>query len=322
VYQNDITCSIDTLRQSVDIIRMTNEMRDAGGSPVSGVRTEHCYAGISVYEPGDVLGPRLLSDFEAVLVLEGAPLYETDEGAQVLEPGSIVLAQPGGRETYRWDTERRTRHAFLHFTLEGLSSNWPDSGDWPRWQLHPAPILGQILQHLVQRAMHHPDGTTRTPGYIDNRLLETFLDLYLSEEDVTGLIAPRFLSEPVRVAARFMRERIDRPVFEPYTLDELAATAHVSSKHLCRAFQKELRISPMKACRKMQFLLATSLLARTNLRIKAIALRCGFPDQHHFSRAFSQCFGRPPSEVRRAMLQGNPPPQNPLPAALMPQLYW
>ena len=153
-------------------------------------------------------------------------------------------------------------------------------------------------------------------------MLETFLDLYLSGEDARGVTQPRFLSEPVRRAAKFMRERLDSAEFRPFALDELAAAAHVSTKHLCRAFRKELGVSPMKACRLMQFQLAIPLLARSNLRIKAIAERCGFPDQLHFSRYFSQTFGQSPSETRKAMQQGQPPPPNPLPAALMPRLYW
>ena len=134
---------------------------------------------------------------------------------------------------------------------------------------------------------------------------------------------PRYnLSEPVRRAAKFMRERLDSPHFAPFALEELAAAAHVSAKHLCRVFSKELGFSPMKACRLMQFQLAIPLLARSNLSIKEVAERCGFPDQLYFSRAFSQTFGRSPSQARKAMHEGQPPPAIPLPPALMPRLYW
>ena len=78
----------------------------------------------------------------------------------------------------------------------------------------------------------------------------------------------------------------------------------------------------MKACRLMQFQLAIPLLARTNFRIKAVAERCGFHDQLHFSRSFAQTFGQSPKQIRESMQQGQPPPPNPLPAELMPRLYW
>ena len=78
----------------------------------------------------------------------------------------------------------------------------------------------------------------------------------------------------------------------------------------------------MKACRLMQFQLAIPLLARSNLSIKAIAERCGFPDQLHFSRNIHRTFGTPPTRLRQAMLRGRPPPASLLPPALMPRLYW
>ncbi|MBT3190970.1 MAG: helix-turn-helix transcriptional regulator [Verrucomicrobia bacterium] len=282
----------------------------------------YCYGGTVLYERGEVLGPRELTDFEAVLVIDGFPQYESGEGTQVLEPGSILVAQPGARETYRWDTKARTRHAYLHFALETIPSDWPALTDWPRWQLHPPPVAGPLLRYIIERAIHHPDWPAERPKDADNRILEAFLDIYLTGKDNRGMTPPRFLSEPVRLAAKFMRERLDSRAFEPFTLDDLAAAAHVSTKHLCRAFRKELGVSPMKACRLMQFQLAIPLLARSNLRIKAIAERCGFPDQLHFSRYFSQTFGQSPSQIRREMQQGLPPPPNPLPAALMPRLYW
>jgi len=281
----------------------------------------YCYGGTVLYEPGEVLGPRLLTDFEAVLVIEGFPRYETPEGSQVLEPGSILVAQPGAREIYHWDAKARTRHAYLHFDVETIPADWPPPGAWPRWQLHPPPILGQLLRRIIERAIRHPNWPAERPGASDNRLLETFLDLYLSDEDTRGMPHPRFLSEPVRRAAKFMRERLDSPEFKPFTLEELASVACVSPKHLCRAFRKELGVSPMKTCRLMQFQLAISLLARSNLRVKAIAERCGFPDQLHFSRYFSQTFGQSPTKTRKAMQHGQPPIP-PLPAALMPRLYW
>jgi AraC family transcriptional regulator len=297
-------------------------MKTTTPTSASRLRMAYCYGGTALYEPGEVLGPRLLTDFEAVLVIDGFPRYETSEGSQVLEPGAILISQSGARETYHWDTKARTRHAYLHFALESIPADWPSPANWPRWQLHPPPAAGELLRHIIERAIHHPDWPAQKPKDADNRLLETFLDIYLSEEDARGVAPSLFLSEPVRRAAKFMRERLDCPKFEPFALDDLAAAAHVSTKHLCRAFQKELGVSPMKACRLMQFQLAIPLLARTNLRIKAIAERCGFSDQLHFSRYFSQTFGLSPSQSRGAMLQGHPPPPNPLPAALMPRLYW
>ena len=288
----------------------------------SRLKLSYCYGGTAMYEPGEVLGPRLLSDFEVVLIIEGFPHHETKEGLRALEPGSIMIAQPGSTETYRWDTKARTRHAYLHFDLETIPDDWPDPSGWPHHHANPPLILGQLFRHMAERAFRHNDWPAQQPGNTDNRVFETFLDLYLTMEDTASATTHRNLSEPVRRAARFMLERLDNPHFEPFALDELAAVAHVSSKHLCRMFSKELGFPPMKVCRLMQFQLAIPLLARSNLIIKEIAERCGFPDQLYFSRTFSEAFGKSPSQIRKDLLQGQPPPPIPLPPALMPRFYW
>ncbi len=293
--------------------------------PKSGDRLKliYLYSGTAVYQPGEVLGPRLLEDFEGVLIIEGHPTYETQRGKFPLEPGSIVIARPGTRETYHWDVNTQTRHAYFHFGLEEIPADWPEPADWPCHRLYPELGLGEIFRHIVERAARHADWPTRCPAVSDNRIFETFLDLYLNPPGLLEEPAPHEFSEPVRRAAKYMRERLDAPFFSPFSLEDLAQVANVSPAHLCRVFNKELGIPPLRACRLMQFQLAIPLLARSNLSIKAIAERCGFPDQLHFSRSFSRTFGDSPSQLRKKMKNGMPPP-HPLPHSylFMPRLHW
>lgn len=293
--------------------------------PMTGSRLKlaYLYSGVALYQPGEVLGPRLLEDFEGVLIIEGHPGYEMENGVVALEPGSIIIARPGTRETYRWDAESQTRHAYFHFGLEEIPSDWPSPADWPRCQLHPDRSLCELFRHIVERAARHGNWPAQQPGISDNRIFEAFLDLYLNPPGLSGEPVPNEFSEPVRRAAKFVRERLDTPFFEPFSLATLAEAAHVSPAHLCRVFNKELGIPPLRACRLMQFQLAIPLLARSNLSIKAIADRCGFPDQLHFSRSFTHTFGDSPSQLRCKMQNGTPPP-HPLPHSylFMPRLHW
>ena len=286
------------------------------------LKLSYCYGGVASYEPKEVLGPRLLTDYEAVLIIEGFPIYESQKGSFSLEPGSILVAQPDSREIYHWDKKSRTRHAYLHFDLENIPARWPEPAEWPRIHIHPPAILGQLFRHMTERAVQHPDWPTKKPSDTDSQIFETLLDLFITTTNEAETQPRLILSEPVRRAAKFMRERLDSPHFEPFTLDELAATAHVTTKHLCRVFSNELGLSPIKAVRLMQFQLAIPLLARSNNSIKEVAERCGFEDQLYFSRSFSQAFGQSPSQIRKEMRQGSPPPANPLPTALTPRIYW
>ncbi|MEN8255386.1 MAG: AraC family transcriptional regulator [Verrucomicrobiota bacterium] len=288
------------------------------------LKMSYLYSGTAVYQPGEVLGPRILEDFEAVMIIDGHPRYETQQGKFHLEPGSIMIGRPGTRETYFWDTENQTRHAYFHFGLEEIPSDWPDPADWPDCQLDPERGVGELFRHIVERAARHSDWPTKRPAVSDNRIFEAFLELYINPDGSSGEeSAPHEFSEPVRRAAKYVRERLDEPFFRPFSLADLAQAANVSPAHLCRVFSKELGIPPLKACRLMQFQLAIPLLARSNLGIKAIAERCGFPDQLHFSRSFTRTFGDSPSQLRKKMQNGTPPP-HPLPHSylFMPRLHW
>jgi len=286
------------------------------------LKLSYCYGGIVTYDPGEVLGPRLLTDFELVIVIEGTLTYENDTSINQLKPGSILLAKPNTMERYSWDKNNHTRHAYLHFNLDSIPSEWQNLESWPAIIESPSDVLTRLVQTLIDRAMAKPNWPAESPGATQNRLMEVFLDLFLNfkKGDVFG--GQDSFSEPVSRAVKFIRERLDSRSFEPFTLDELSKSANTSSKNLCRIFIKEIGISPMKASRLMQLQLAIPLLARTRLSIKEIAQHCGFCDQLYFSRYFSQVFGAPPSEVRKKLLSGNPPPKSPLPASLMPRMYW
>ncbi|MEN8255763.1 MAG: AraC family transcriptional regulator [Verrucomicrobiota bacterium] len=299
----------------------TTPKKDATLKAGTRLKLAYLYSGTALYRPGEVLGPRLLKDFESVLVIEGHPVYETQHGKYRLEPGSIVLGKPGSNETYRWDTSVRTYHAYFHFNLEEIPADWPDLADWPCCRLHPPRILNEMFRYIAETSAMHADWPARSPADADNRIFETFLYIYLNPRQSTEPVLSEF-SEPVRRAMQFMRERLDAPEFVPFSLGGLAKVANVSPKHLCRVFQNEFGISPMQTSRLMQFQLAIPLLARSSLSIRAIAERCGFPDQNYFSRNFSQTFGQSPSQLRRKLHDGEPPPPIPLPPSLMPRLYW
>jgi len=288
----------------------------------------YLYSGITLYQPGEVLDgrfPRLLKDFEGVLIIEGHPVFETQFGKFPLEPGAIVLTRPGLEETCYWDAVHQTQHAYFHFSIDEIPDDWPDPSTWPYCQLRPVPVLGEIFHYIVDRSTRQVDWPTQhQPGASENRLLENFLDIYLNPPETFGNSTMPEFSEPVRRALKYMRERFEDAVFKPLALEDLATAATVSSKHLCRVFHHELDLSPMRVCRLMQFQLAIAMLARSNRNIQDIALRCGFPDPFYFSRSFTRTFGRSPTQLRRDMQKGSPPPPNPLPHshALMPRLHW
>lgn len=85
----------------------------------------YLHGGVVHYRPGETLGPRTLSDYEFVLILEGNVTYQANQRSHAAPPGSLLLARPGFEECYRWDPTGRTRHAFFHFQIQRMPDAWP-----------------------------------------------------------------------------------------------------------------------------------------------------------------------------------------------------
>jgi transcriptional regulator GlxA family with amidase domain len=66
-----------------------------------------------------------------------------------------------------------------------------------------------------------------------------------------------------------------------------------------RDFQKHYGVSPGKWLLERRLVRSLALLQSTRLSITEIMLECGFEDLSHFSKAFKERFGRPPSAERR-----------------------
>src|SRR4051812_43308752 len=70
------------------------------------------------YPPGATFGPRMLSDFELVWIVQGNVVWRCGDDEHALGPSSVVLCRPKMRDAFDWDRKRRTRHGYIHFDLE------------------------------------------------------------------------------------------------------------------------------------------------------------------------------------------------------------
>ena len=111
----------------------------------------------------------------------------------------------------------------------------------------------------------------------------------------------------VHRAVEYIQDNLERPL----SPREVAREAGVSARHLCRLLRSEtgasLRVHVLQA--RMQT--AAAMLRDTDLPIKTVARRSGYPDVHYFTRVFARTFLRPPAAFRRdpcaAELDGDGP---------------
>ncbi|MBN2218368.1 MAG: helix-turn-helix transcriptional regulator [Pirellulales bacterium] len=283
---------------------------------------DYLYGGVVQYRAGETLGPRVLNDYELVLIIEGQVAYRVGRREHRVPPGSIILARPGFHEAYQWDRVGQTRHAYFHFDIARMPGDWPDPRSWPAVRNHPTPVIGALFRHVIQLIYSHPMWPAVPPGPAECRVVETLISIFLEEHAAENTQCEYDRPEPVHRTLRWMRQVIDDDPRRPVRLEDLVRVACVTDKHLCRLYRKTLGWSPMRTYNLLRLQLSLVLLTRTNLTVKQIADRCGYENQFYYSRCFSKTFGRSPNRVRQDLSQGVPPPSSPLPVDITPRVYW
>ncbi|AKJ01848.1 DNA-3-methyladenine glycosylase II [Archangium gephyra] len=109
-------------------------------------------------------------------------------------------------------------------------------------------------------------------------------------------------SVPRLVAAAVAR--IEGGYLNESSLEDLAAELGVTSRHLRRAMEAELGVSPVELAQSRRLALAKQLLQDTALPLAEVAFASGFQSVRRFNALFQERFGRPPSELRRASDEG------------------
>ncbi len=292
-----------------------------------GFSLAYAHGGIASYRPGERFGQRRLSDFEIVWMIQGEATYRADGREYFAPPGSIILAKPGSQESYVWDPSEPTRHAYVHFNLSSVPSDWPEPARWPVLTLmKPRDVVRPLLRRVIdQWASHQMRTSDVVPPRRVQRMIEVVLDtLLLEPQAMSGTSAPteRELPAAVQRALDLVVRVTQTEGYRPVALEDLAEAAMVTPKHLCRLFDEAVGRSPMFVVRVMRLERAMTLLARSNLNMAEISRRCGFATQFHFSRVFKSIYGRSPTLVRKALFAGQPAPPPPLRLHLWGGVEW
>jgi AraC family transcriptional regulator of adaptative response / DNA-3-methyladenine glycosylase II len=103
-----------------------------------------------------------------------------------------------------------------------------------------------------------------------------------------------------RVVARAMARIDEGALGEGGTVEGLAREVGVSGRHLRRAMQAELGVSPLALAETRRLALARQLIVDTALPLTEVAFASGFGSVRRFNAAVRARFGRSPSTMRRA----------------------
>jgi AraC family transcriptional regulator of adaptative response / DNA-3-methyladenine glycosylase II len=122
-------------------------------------------------------------------------------------------------------------------------------------------------------------------------------------------LAPgRALCDAVSRLAAAAAQRIAEGALNGRSVAELARDLFVSERHLRRAVERELGVSPLELAQTHRLLLAKRLLADTDLSVSRIAYASGFQSLRRFNSVFRERYRLPPNALRRER-PGRPAPR-------------
>lgn len=93
--------------------------------------------------------------------------------------------------------------------------------------------------------------------------------------------------------------RIEAGFLNDHSIEDLSRSVGVSSRHLRRAMESQLGVSPAELAQSRRLALAKQLLQDTSLPLTDVAFASGFRSLRRFNAAFLERFGRAPSVVRK-----------------------
>jgi AraC family transcriptional regulator len=259
-------------------------------------------SGVAVYPPGATFGPRRLPDFEFVWLLTGTAEWRYDQGSLTLGPDRLLLGRPGMVDSFVWDRAVPTRHAYLHFRLDGPPPELPDPALWPLVRTLPDDDpLRPLLRYLLALGEDRSGDHRRTVREVLRLLLALFVEGPLPDR------GGRPLPPHLDALLGFVRGAWSPPApTRRLSLQELAAGACVSAGYLSRVFRRHYGMGPVAAFELLRLGRAATLLTRSNLAVAAVARDCGFANPYHFSRRFHRVYGQPPGRYRRAAARLEP----------------
>lgn len=105
--------------------------------------------------------------------------------------------------------------------------------------------------------------------------------------------------EAVSRLAQVAAQRIAAGALNGRSVADLASELGVSERHLRRALEREVSVSPLELAQTHRLLLAKRLIVDTSLPMTRVAYASGFQSLRRFNAVFREQYRMPPSALRR-----------------------
>jgi AraC-like DNA-binding protein len=246
--------------------------------------------------PGDVLLLPTGIPHHLVSAPDGATIpFDRDlKSDQVDANGELVMEGTGATTRIlcaAYDYDLDVAHPLL--------SLLPDVLHLPADPVGGAKVAAILALLAGEVGEHQPGARTGVARLVDLLLIQV-VRRWIATGDDGRASWLRALRDPT--LATVLATVHDRPA-EPWTIESLAATAHVSRATLARRFAEEVGEPPLAYLTRWRMALAARRLRDGDEPVEAIARAVGYTSEYAFNRAFARHRGEPPGRYRRRAAQ-------------------
>ncbi|MFC5528206.1 helix-turn-helix transcriptional regulator [Cohnella yongneupensis] len=210
-------------------------------------------------------------------------------------PGQLVHMPAHVLQSYSAVNDRPYAKYWCHFTatMGGMDLfQWLDAPyilDVPASRMdHLKSLFGELVDLYQDRSY--------LARIREKAILLEIVACFLTESNTHLRFMPGRLGDIERL--KQIEAFINDHLSEALTLEQLAKHVHLHPNYLVRYFNKHFAVSPLKYLSSKRMQKAKSLLGSTDLPVKEIAERVGYPDTNHFAKAFRKEASCSPTEYR------------------------
>lgn len=256
--------------------------------------------------------------FEINYFVRGELSLQTPDKTQIIGAGDVNFINAGTLHTCTaigtTPCEYYTIHFDMHFLSGMYNSVYEEKYFLPImrnsalqvWRIRP-----DSLPHLkmIEAVLRTVEVSREEPfGYefeVRNLLSDFWRQLLIDTKDVQAGAAPQNVvdTERVKTMTSFIKEHCG----EKLSLDDIAASAGISTRECTRCFSRCLNISPNVYLNQTRLSMAADLLAGSSKSIIEISEECGFSSPSYFGKVFRETMGCTPREYRDKDADGTQP---------------